>query len=222
VKRATGTIPVVAITGDPVGVGLAASLGRPGGNVTGIAVLDEQLELKRLQLLKEALPNVSRIAVAWNPDNPSWPPMVRRVQEAAPALGVRLDFVIVRNVAQLDSALLSAKREGAQALVVVNEGVFNANPKGVVEAVRRTGLPAIYSQTDFGPVGGLMTYSPHFSEAFRRAALYVDRILKGARPADLPIEQPTKFELVINLKTAQALRLTMPPSLLLRADRLIR
>ena len=221
VQRATGTIPVVAITGDPVHVGLAASLGRPGGNITGIAVLDDQLELKRLQLLKEAVPNVSRIAIVWNPDNPSWPPIVRRVQQAAPRFGVALDFITVRDVAQMDTVLVTAKRNGAEALVVVNEGVFNANPKGVVEMVTKSRLPAIYSQPDFGPLGGLMTYSPHFSEAFRRAASYVDKILKGAKPADLPIEQPTKFELLINLKTAKALGLTIPPSLLARADQVI-
>ena len=171
VKRATTTIPVVAITGNPVEIGLAASLGRPGGNFTGIAVLDDQLELKRLQLLKEALPHVSRVAIAWNPDNPTWPPIAKRVKEAAPGLGVALDFITVRNVARLDTALLAAKRDGVQALVVVNEGVFNANPQGVIETVTKSGLPAIYSQSEFGPLGGLMTYSPHFSEAFRRAAL---------------------------------------------------
>ena len=221
VKRATSTIPVVAITGNPVEVGLAASLGRPEGNVTGIAVLDDQLELKRLQLLKEALPTVSRIAVAWNPDNPSWPPIVKRVQEAAPALGLALNFVAARNIAQLDTGLLTAKRDGAQALVVVNEGVFNTNPKAVVEVVTKSGLPAIYSQAEFGPFGGLMTYSPHFAEGFRRAASYVDKILRGTRPGDLPIEQPTTFQLVINLKTAKALGLTIPPSLLARADQVI-
>ena len=221
VQRAAGAIPVVAITGDPVHVGLAASLGRPGGNVTGIAVLDDQLELKRLQLLKEAVPNVSRIAIAWNPDNPSWPPIVRRVQQAAPRLGVVLDSITVRDLAQMDTVLVTAKRNGAEAVVVVNEGIFNANPKVVVEMVTKSRLPAIYSQTDFGPHGGLMTYSPHFSEAFRRAASYVDRILKGAKPADLPIEQPAQFELLINLKTAKALGLTIPPALLARADQVI-
>jgi putative ABC transport system substrate-binding protein len=221
VKRATSTIPVVAITGNPVEVGLAASLGRPGGNVTGIAVLEDQLELKRLQLLKEAVPTVSRIAIAWNPDNPAWPPIVKRVQEAAPALRVALNFTSARSIAELDTGLLTAKRDGAEALVVVNEGVFNADPKKVVEVVAKTGLPAIYSQAEFGRFGGLMTYSPHFVEAFRRAASYVDKMLKGAKPSDLPIEQPTRFELVINLKTAKALGLTMPPAVLARADEVI-
>jgi putative ABC transport system substrate-binding protein len=221
VKRATSTIPVVAITGNPVEVGLAASLGRPGGNVTGMAVLDDQLELKRLQLLKEAVPTVSRIAIAWNPDNPAWPPIVKRVQEAAPALRVALNFTPARNIAELDTGLLTAKRDGAQALVVVNEGVFNTDPKGVVEVVTKTGLPAIYSQAEFGRFGGLMTYSPHFAEAFRRAASYVDKILKGVKPGDLPIEQPTRFQLVINLRTAKALGLTLPPAVLARADEVI-
>jgi len=220
-RRATGTIPIVCIAGDPVQIGVAASLGRPGGNVTGIANLDDALELKRLQLLKEALPKVSRIAVAWNPANPIWPPVVKRLQDAAPILGVTLHSIAARSVPELEAALPTAKREGAQALVVMNEGVFNADPKGVVEAVRKSALPTMYSQSEFVGSGGLMMYSPSFPGMFRQAATHVDRILKGAKPADLPIEQPTKFEFVINLKTAKALGLTIPPSLLLRADEVI-
>jgi putative ABC transport system substrate-binding protein len=221
VKRTTSTIPVVAITGNPVDIGLAASLGRPEGNVTGIAVLDDQLELKRLQLLREGLPEVTRIAVLWNPANPIWSPLVRRLQDTAPTFGVAVHSVAARNPSDLTSALTVAKRDGVQALLIVNEGVFNANPKAVVDAVMKSALPAIYSQTEFAGVGGLMAYSPDFPDMFRRAAFHVDKILRGAKPADLPIEQPTKFEFVINLKTAQALGLTIPPSLLLRADQVI-
>jgi putative ABC transport system substrate-binding protein len=132
-----------------------------------------------------------------------------------------LNFTPARNIAELDTGLLTAKRDGAQALVVVNEGVFNTDPREVVEVVTKTGLPAIYSQPEFGRFGGLMTYSPHFVEAFRRAASYVDKILKGVKPGDLPIEQPTRFQLVINLKTAKTLGLTIPPAVLARADEVI-
>lgn len=221
VKRATSTIPVVAITGNPVDIGLAASLGRPGGNVTGIAVLDDQLELKRLQLLREGFPHVTRIAVLWNPANPIWSPLVKRLQDAAPTFGVAVHSVAARAPSDITTTLVVAKRDGVQALLIVNEGVFNAHPKAVVDAVTNSALPAIYSQTDFASVGGLMAYSPDFPDMFRRAAVHVDKILKGADTADLPIEQPTKFALVINLKTARALGLTIPPSLLLRADQVI-
>jgi putative ABC transport system substrate-binding protein len=221
VRRATGTIPIVCIAGDPVQIGVAASLGRPGGNVTGIANLDDALELKRLQLLKEALPKVSRIAVAWNPANPIWPPVVKRLQDAAPVLGVTLHSIAARSVTELEAALPAAKREGAQALVVLNEGVFNTNPTGVVEAVRKSALPTMYSQPEFIGIGGLMMYAPNVPDMFRQAASLVDKILKGAKPGDLPIEQPRRFELIINLKTAKALGLTIPPSLLARADQVI-
>jgi putative ABC transport system substrate-binding protein len=221
VKRATSTIPVVAITGNPVDIGLAASLGQPGGNLTGFAVLDDQLELKRLQLLKEGFPHASRMAVLWNPANPIWSAVVKRLQDTAPTFGVSVHSIAAQSPSDLQTALTAAKRDGVQALLIVNEGVFNANPKAVVDAITKSALPAIYSQTEFASVGGLLTYSPDFPDMFRRAASHVDKILKGAKPADLPIEQPTKFEFVINLKTAKALGLSIPPSLLLRADRVI-
>jgi len=220
-RRASGTIPIVCIAGDPVQIGVAASLARPGGNVTGIANLDDALELKRLQLLKETLPKVSRIAVAWNPANPIWLPVVKRLQEAGPVLGVTVHSIAARSVTELEAALPTAKREGVRALVVMNEGVFNANPRGVVEAVRKAALPTMYAQPEFVENGGLMMYSPNVPDMFRKAASHVDKILKGAKPGDLPIEQPTNFELVINLKTAKVLGLTIPPSVLVRVDRVI-
>ena len=220
-RRASGTIPIVCIAGDPVQIGVAASLARPGGNVTGIANLDDALELKRLQLLKETLPKVSRIAVAWNPANPIWLPVVKRLQEAGPVLGVTVHSIAARSVTELEAALPTAKREGVRALVVMNEGVFNANPRGVVEAVRKAALPTMYAQPEFVENGGLMMYSPNVPDMFRKAASHVDKILKGAKPGVLPIEQPTNFELVINLKTAKVLGLTIPPSVLVRVDRVI-
>ena len=220
-RRASGTIPIVCIAGDPVQIGVAASLARPGGNVTGIANLDDALELKRLQLLKETLPKVSRIAVAWNPANPIWLPVVKRLQEAGPVLGVTVHSIAARSVTELEAALPTAKREGVRALVVMNEGVFNANPRWVVEAVRKAALPTMYAQPEFVENGGLMMYSPNVPDMFRKAASHVDKILKGAKPGDLPIEQPTNFELVINLKTAKVLGLTIPPSVLVRVDRVI-
>lgn len=220
-RRASGTIPIVCIAGDPVQIGVAASLARPGGNVTGIANLDDALELKRLQLLKETFPKVSRIAVAWNPANPIWLPVVKRLQEAAPVLGVTVHSIAARSVTELEAALPTAKREGVRALVVMNEGVFNANPRGVVEAVRKAALPTMYAQPEFVENGGLMMYSPNVPDMFRKAASHVDKILKGAKPGDLPIEQPTNFELVMNLKTAKVLGLTIPPSVLVRVDRVI-
>jgi len=220
-KKAASAIPIVGISGDPVQTGLVASLARPGGNLTGLAVLTEELELKNLQLLKEIAPESTRIAVLWNPDNPVWSHALKRLQEVAPALGVKLQPLAVRDLGDLEAAFAAAIREKAGALLVFREQIFVVHRQQIVRFVGMNRLPAAYGSTSFIEVGGLLVYGVNVPDMLRRAATYVDKILRGAKPADLPIEQPTKFELVINLKTAKALGLTIPPSLLLRADQVI-
>jgi putative ABC transport system substrate-binding protein len=220
-KQATAAIPIVAITGNPVELRLVASLARPGANITGIAILTHELEVKNLELLKAFLPSVVRIAVLWNPENPIWASTLDQLRVAASKLDVRLYPIEVREPSGLEHAFGNAARDGAGALLVVRDPVFTARPRMVVDLAMRYRLPAIYGGRDFPDAGGLISYSVNFPEMLRRLATYVDKILKGARPADLPIEQSTHFELVINLKTAKALGLTIPPSLLLRADQVI-
>ena len=219
--RATNTIPIVVMTGDPTRTGLAASLARPAGNVTGIAIIVDELEVKRLQLLKEAIPTASRMAVMWNPDNPVWGSVVQRLREVAPTLGVHLHELPVRNTGDFASALRSATASGVGALLVVEEGLFGGHSKALVDLMAKHRMPAMYPQSTFVQLGGLLAYWVDNSDTLRRLAGHVDKVLRGARPADLPIEQPTKFGLVINLKTARALGLTIPPSLLARADQVI-
>jgi putative ABC transport system substrate-binding protein len=219
--RATSTIPIVVMTGDPTRTALAASLARPGGNVTGIAILVDDLEVKKLQLLKEAVPAVSRVAVMWNPDNPVWVRVVKRLREIAPTLSVTLQELPVTDADRFEGALRSVTTTGVSALLVVQENLFMINRKHLTALVANHRLPAIYPQAEFIDLGGLMSYSVNLPDMLRRLAGYVDKIVRGARPADLPVEQPTKFELVINLKSAKALGLTIPPSLLLRADHVI-
>jgi putative ABC transport system substrate-binding protein len=219
--RATRTIPIVVMTGDPVRTGLATSLARPGGNVTGIAILVDELEIKKLQLIKQAVPAVSRVAVMWNSNNPVWTSVVERLREVAATLGVKLQELRVTDAGHFESALRSATTAGAGALLVVEESLFNVNRQRLAALVANHRLPAIYHHAEFVHLGGLMSYAVNTPDMIRRLAGYVDKIVRGARPADLPIEQPTKFELTINLKTAKALGLTIPPSLLLRADQII-
>ena len=220
-KKATSTIPIVGISGDPVQMGLVESLARPGGNLTGLAILTDELELKNLQLLKEIVPEVRRVAVLWNPDNPVWTHSLKRLKEAAPALGVTLQPLAVRNSRDLGAAFTAAIREKAGALLVFREAIFNPLRYDIVRFAAAHRLPAAYGGPYFIEVGGLLVYAANFLDMIRRAGHYVDKILKGAKPADLPIEQATKFELVINLKTAKALGLTIPPSVLARADQVI-
>ena len=220
-KKATSTIPIVSISGDPVQTGLVASLARPGGNLTGLALLGDELELKNLQLLKETIPGATRVAVLWNPDNPVWARVLKRLSEAAPAMGVQLQPLAVRDSGDLAAAFTAATKEKAGALLVVREVIFTFNRQDIVNFSAAHRLPAMYGWREFVETGGLMAYGPNIPQLFRRAAFFVDKILKGAKPADLPIEQPTKFELVINLKTAKALGLTIPQSILLRANELI-
>jgi ABC-type uncharacterized transport system substrate-binding protein len=220
-KNATSTVPIVGISGDPVQTGLVASLAHPGGNVTGLAILTDELELKNLQLLKEAVPTVIRVAVLWNPDNPVWLPALKRLNEASPKLGVQLQSLAVRDSGELTAALATATRERADALLVFRGQIFDVLREDIVRFTTAQRLPAIFGQHAFIEVGGLIIYAASFPDMLRRVGRYVDKIFKGAKPADLPIEQSTKFELVINLKTAKALGLTIPLSLLTRADQVI-
>jgi putative ABC transport system substrate-binding protein len=220
-KKATSAIPIVGISGDPVQTGLVASLARPGGNLTGLAVLTEELELKNLQLLKEIAPEATRIAVLWNPDNPVWGHALKRLQEAAPALGVKLQPLAVRDLEDLETAFAAAIREKAGALLVFREQIFIVHRQQIVRFVGMNRLPAAYGSSSFIEAGGLLVYGVNVPDMLRRAGGYIDKILKGAKPADLPIQQPTKLELILNLKTAKALGLTIPPSLLARADQVL-
>ncbi len=221
-KQATTTTPIVAIgVSDPVGQGLVASLARPGGNVTGLATLFPELAVKRLELLKEALPGVSRVAVLWNAANPGNVIILRGVQAAAQTLGVTLQTREVRGPDDFAAAFAKMRRERPDALMILDDPLLFQYRASIVDFAAKRRLPAMHPFRESVEAGGLIAYSVNLAELNRRAAEYVDKILKGAKPADLPVEQPTKFELVINLKTAKALGLTIPPSLLGRADEVI-
>jgi putative ABC transport system substrate-binding protein len=221
--RATSTIPIVmAIVADPVGSGLVANLAHPGGNVTGLSLMMIELTAKRLQLLKEAIPRVARVAVLWNPDSPYSAKMIEELKAAAPSLSIELSFVGVRTPEQFGPAFSAVSRARAQALYIIEDPFFFTHRPTLLKLALKARLPAIYGERQFPDEGGLMSYGANFGDMFRRSAGYVDKILKGAKPGDLPIEQPTKFELVLNLKTAKALRVTIPQSNLLQADEVIR
>jgi putative ABC transport system substrate-binding protein len=221
-KEATTTIPIVmAVVVDPVATGLVASFARPGGNITGLSVRTPELVGKQFEMLKEIVPKVSRVAVLWNPANLGNPPQLRAAEVAARTLGMRLQPLEARTPRELDSAFAAMTTEAAGAVVVLVDVMFIDQRTRIAELAATRRLPAVYGQVEHLGSGGLMAYAPNFLDNYRRAAAYVDRILKGAKPGDLPIEQATKFELVINLKTAKALGLTIPPSLLQRADQVI-
>jgi putative ABC transport system substrate-binding protein len=224
-KQATRTLPIVFTSaGDPVASGLVTSLARPGGNITGLSNLAPELVGKCLEQLKQAVPEVSRVAVLWQPGvlgERTEKDMLKRAEVAARALGVRLQFLEARGPADFDRAFSEMTRARAGALTVLTSTMFFNELRRLVDLAAKNRLPEMYPWRDFVDAGGLMSYGPNAADLWRRAATYVDKILKGAKPADLPVEQPTKFELVINLKTAKALSLTIPPSLLLRADELI-
>jgi putative ABC transport system substrate-binding protein len=220
-RKATGTIPIVIVSADPVGHGLVASLARPGGNVTGLSDFHPGMVTKRLELLKEIGPAVSRVAVLMNPANVSHPREVKDLQAAAPALGVTLLVLEVRKPDDIDGVFAAIARQRAGALLLLGDPVISTLQRRIAEFAARSRLPAIYTIREWTEAGGLLSYGTSFADLYRRAATFVDRILKGARPADLPIEQPTTFELVINRRTAAALGLAVPPALLLRADRVI-
>jgi len=222
-KNATGTIPIVGISlGDPVGTGLIASLARPGGNVTGVSYsVGVETIGKGLELFKEIVPNVRRVAILSNPGNPLYAPAVRDVKVAARSLGVQLQLLETRGPTEFDGAFAAMAKERVGGLFVVADTMFNLHRARLVELAAKSRLPAAYGTRDAVEAGGLMSYGPSLPDLFRRGATYVDKILRGAKPADLPVEQPTKFELVINLKTAKALGLTIPQSVLARADQVI-
>jgi ABC-type uncharacterized transport system substrate-binding protein len=222
-QHATRTIPIV-MTGnyDPVGQGFVASLAHPGGNITGLSFQGTELPGKRLEILKETVPQSRRIAVLANPASPGYAPLLHNLTVAAEALKLSLHVVEVDRAEALDDAFAAMTRAGVDALVVFAEPQVITPQRGRIAALAATSrLPAMYDNKTYVEAGGLMSYGAHLPDIYRRAVTYVDKILKGAKPADLPVEQPTKFELVINLKTAQALEITMPPSLLLLADEVI-
>ena len=221
-KNATATIPIVMVTtGDPVASGLIGSLAKPSGNLTGLTVLGRGLSAKRLQLLKEAFPRVTRVAVLSNPTNPETEPMVKGLEVAARSLGVQLRVLEVRDPTEFAKAFAAISRERAGAIMVLTDLLFNTHRRQILELAAKSRLPATYGFRQDVDAGGLMFYGAALADMYYGAATYVDKILKGVKPADLPVEQPTKFELVINLKTAKALGLTIPPSMLARADRVI-
>jgi ABC-type uncharacterized transport system substrate-binding protein len=220
-KHATTTIPIVMpVANDPVGVGLVESLARPGGNVTGLAFLSDELPGKWMQVLKETFPWVARVAVLWHPATEAG--QLKVSEAAARSLGLRLQALKVERSDDIRTALAEARRNRAEALIVLSSSFFYAHRTRLVELAAKHRLPTMYHQQEFVVgSGGLMSYGPNLRDLFRRAANYVDKVLKGVSPADLPIEQPTKFELVVNLKTAKALGLTIPQSVLLREDEVI-
>ncbi|HEX4994816.1 MAG TPA: ABC transporter substrate-binding protein [Methylomirabilota bacterium] len=221
-KAATTAIPVVMTNvGDPVGSNIVASLARPDANVTGLSLLETDLDGKRIELLKEAVPHLTRLAILWSANDPGMTLAFGRVGMAAQALGLALQNLAVREPADFPRAFDAAVAGRAEALFVTAQPFTNRHRAEILALVAKQRLPAMYTLRGFVDAGGLMAYGPSQTDQYRRAATYVDRILKGAKPADLPVEQPTTFDLVINLKTAKALGLTMPPSLLQRADQVI-
>jgi putative ABC transport system substrate-binding protein len=221
-KAATSSIPIVFLNhADPVGTGHVASLARPGGNITGLAVLMTDLAPKELEFLISVVPMAKRIAVLGNPDAPSHTPALKAVEEAGRTLRVQLQPVGVRTAAELEGAFAAMARARAQGVLVLGTAIFLSERQRVAELAIKHRLPTMSNLKDVVEAGGLMSYSPNWDDLFRRGAIYVDKILKGAKPADLPVEQATKFELVINLKTAKAIGLTIPQSVLARADQII-
>ncbi len=222
VKKAMPSIPLVMVAvGDPIGTGIVASLGQPGGNITGLSSIAPELEGKRLELLREIIPKLSHIAVLWNPVNPFHNASLKQAQAAAQTLRMKVQSVAVRTREDLDDAFASLLRERPGALLVLADRVFLHDRARLMNFAAANRLPGVYAYRELVEAGGLMSFGPSYADMHRRAATFVDKILKGAKPADLPVEQPTKFELVINLKTAKALGLTVPLSLLGRADEVI-
>jgi putative ABC transport system substrate-binding protein len=221
-KEATTTIPIVFVAhADPVGTGHVASLARPCGNITGLATLQTDVATKGLEFLHSVVPEATRLAVLWNPDLPSHAPGLQAVEEAGRALRVQLQAVGARTTAELEDAFAAMARERVQAVLVLDSPAFNAARQRVAEWALTHQLPTMFTIKEAVEAGGLMSYGPNYDELFRRGASYVDKILKGATPADLPVERAMKFDLVINLKTAQALGITIPPVLLFQAEKVI-
>ena len=222
-KNATSTIPIIVSGGtDPVATGLVSSLARPGGNITGVTIMNEELAGKRLELLKETSPKVSRIGVLWNSANPGAAVVFKQTQSAAQELRLSLQSLEVQTVNDLQGAFEAATRSGVNGLALLATSPITDHLKLVADLAVKNRLPSIYDRSDFVEAGGLMSYGPNVPDMSRRAAIYVDKVLKGANPGDLPVERPTKFELVINLKTAKALGLTIPPVVMMRAEKVIK
>jgi putative ABC transport system substrate-binding protein len=221
-KSATTTIPIVVTrVSDPVRSGLVASLAKPGGNLTGLTTISEELEGKRLELLREALPKLLRVAVLWNEANTGHALNVREMEKAGPPLGLQIYLLGIRRAEDLSAALQMAVNVQAGALFAIDDLVIASYQSRILEFSSKNKLPVISQFREFTEAGGLMAYGPNNDEMFRKSAVYIDKIFKGAKPADIPVERPTKFELIINLKTAKALGLAVPPSLLTRADEVI-
>ena len=221
-KAATSVIPIVTVVvGDPVSARLIVSLDRPGGNITGTSSLASDLPGKELELLKEIVPQLSRVAVLFNPTNTSHPPLVKELEVAATILRVRVQSFSVTAPNEIESAFAKMATDPAEALVTLDDPLMSVQRRGIVELAMLQRLPTVSTERSYAEAGALLSYGASFSELFRRAATYVDKILKGAKPADLPVERPTKFELAVNLKTARALGLVVPPTVLARADEVI-
>jgi putative ABC transport system substrate-binding protein len=222
-KNATGTIPIVFVSmADPVTAGLVDSLARPGGNLTGFSTITPTLTGKRFELLKETSPRLSQIALLWNPNNPTSAQDWKESLVATRELGLQLHSMEVKTAETLQRAFKAATKAGANGIAATLDGQINSAQRRIADLAMKNGLPAIYPRGDFVRSGGLMSYGPDEIEPYRRVAVMVDKILKGTKPADIPVEQPTKFELVINLKSAKQIGLTVPPNLLARSDRVIR
>jgi putative ABC transport system substrate-binding protein len=223
VQQANKAIPIVmASAADPVQLGLVASLARPGGNITGLSEITPEMAGKRLELLKEMVPKLSRVAVLWDPGNDASALSWKEIQSPASQLGLRLHSLEARSPKDFDKAFESATRARAGALAVMPAQLFGANLKRIADLAAKNRLPSIWHLSEFVDSGGLAAYGPDRSDQFRRAAYFVDKILKGAKPAELPVEQPVKFEFVVNLKAAKQIGLTIPPNVLARADRVIK
>jgi ABC-type uncharacterized transport system substrate-binding protein len=221
-KRATTTLPIVSVSADPVGSGFIRSLARPGGNITGLSfAVGENFSEKWLELARDTVPKASRVGVMWNPTNQSAAAALQRMKLLAPTFGFQLSSYTVRTAADIDEAFAAVSNARLAAVIVQTDPLIVAQKNRIVKLAAVKRIPTIYSLREFVDGGGLMSYGPNLFDLWRRAADYVDRILNGAKPAELPVEQPSKFELVINLKTAKALGLTIPPSLLQRADQVI-
>ena len=221
-KKASATMPIVfAAAGDPVGSGLVSSLARPGGNITGLSLMAPDLDGKRLELLKEAFPKVARVAFLWVPGSTGNLPLTE-MEAAAKALRLKLQSLEVRSLDDFDSAFARAKREDAQALITYPHPLIGAQQRQVLDFAAKNRLPAMYQSSEYVEAGGLMSYGPNRADLFRRAADFVDKILKGTKPADIPVEQPTKFEFIVNLKAAKQIGLTVPSNVLVQADKVIR
>lgn len=222
-KKLTTTIPIVVVgVGDPVATGLVASLARPGGNVTGLSGLAPELSGKRLELLKESFSKISRVGVFWNPASPSNVLNWKETQGAAKAAALRLQSLEVKSTKDFERVLAVAAKERADALITIRDNVTNSGRQQIIAFAAKRRLPAMYPAEEYVDDGGLMSYAPDFPDMYRRAAVFVDKILKGTKPEDLPVEQPMRFEFVVNLKTAKEAGLTIEPNVLVRANRVIR